>query len=105
MPGTRGARPGDDERRVPAAAAKPSEISLIRAARDAVEADPRRALALTNTHKRLYPQGVLSQERDVIAIEALRALGQEQAARSKAESFRQEHPDSAHGSTVPSSKP
>ncbi len=79
-----------------APSSKPSEVSLIRAARSALQSDPRRALSLTRQHERLYPSGLLVQEREVLAIEALRALGQKGQARDKARSFRQQHPQSAH---------
>lgn len=77
-------------------AKKPSEVSLIRSARAAVDGNPERALSLTQTHERLYPSGLLVQEREVIAIEALKTLGKAKDAQDKARSFRQQHPGSGH---------
>ncbi len=83
--------------RAPATA--PDEAQLLRAAQAALKTDPARALALTQEHKRRFPHGVLAQEREVIAIEALSKVDQA-AAKKRAEQFRQEYPGSAHESKV-----
>src|SRR5690606_877739 len=62
--------------------------------------DPKRALALTREHKRLYPNGKLSQEREVIAIEALSRLDQKNRAQQKATEFSEKYPESAHPKKV-----
>lgn len=81
----------------PAAEAKPiSETSLLEAARSIVKSDPRRALALTEEHRRRFPNGVLAQEREVLAIEALSALGRSDAAETRARDFGRQYPGSAH---------
>lgn len=74
----------------------PSEAQLLERARRALTSDPARALALTRQHAARFPHGVLQQEREVIAIEALRRLGQSGAASQRANSFEQSYPDSAH---------
>ncbi len=78
----------------------PSEASLLQAAQSALKTDPHRALALVDEHRRLYPNGALAQEREVIAIEALSRLGRTEQAREKAKDFKQRYPDSAHESKV-----
>ncbi|PKN38080.1 MAG: hypothetical protein CVU63_16030, partial [Deltaproteobacteria bacterium HGW-Deltaproteobacteria-20] len=57
---------------------------------------PDRALALTREHERRFPRGVLAQEREVIAIQALAAMGEGEAARKKADGFDEKYPDSPH---------
>lgn len=78
----------------------PSEATLLASARSALKSDPARALRLTQQHRELYPTGVLAQEREVIAIEALRKTGDVAAARSRADNFRAQHPSSIHRQKV-----
>ena len=73
-----------------------SEATLLDTARAALNADPRRALALTQEHARRFPHGALVQEREVIAIEAMSRLGQTDAARRRAGEFERQFPGSAH---------
>ncbi len=80
----------------------PSEASILERARRNLSKDPAAALAATQEHKRLYPRGVLAQEREVIAIEALKRLKREAEAKSRAETFETEHPESAHQRKVES---
>jgi cytoskeletal protein RodZ len=80
----------------PKRAAKPSEASLLSQAQRALKSDPARALAITRQHKRLYPTGALSQEREVIAIEALSRLNKKGSAQQKADAFKEKYPESAH---------
>lgn len=82
------------------APAKPDEAALLEQARRALVTDPQRALAITRRHQALYPHGVLVQEREVIAIEALRRLGREGQASDRANSFEKSYPDSAHRRAV-----
>jgi hypothetical protein len=84
--------------RAPAAgsAARLGEAELLELARRALATDPARALRLTERHKQSFPKGVLQQEREVIAIEALRRLGRAGAASQRAGEFEQQFPDSAH---------
>jgi len=81
-------------------APKPSEASLLGQAQRALKSDPARALAITREHKRLYPAGALSQEREVIAIEALARLNRKGSAQEKANQFSQKYPESAHQQKV-----
>jgi hypothetical protein len=75
--------------------ARPSELSLIQRA-EAARGRPAEALAVLDTHQRLYPQGNLAQEREVLAIELLLKVGQSAQARSRAAQFQERYPSSAH---------
>jgi outer membrane protein assembly factor BamD (BamD/ComL family) len=85
------------------AAAGPSEASLLQRAQAALRGDPARALTLTQEHRRRYPHGKLSQEREVIAIEALSRLGRSSEAGKRAEDFGKSYPGSAHQKKVETS--
>jgi hypothetical protein len=73
-----------------------SEVALLRLARSELSADPRHALALTDEHRRRFPGGALTQEREVIAILALSQLGQTESAKKRGLEFEQHYPGSAH---------
>lgn len=93
----------------PQKAPQQSEASLLEQARSLLATNPGRALALTRDHQRRFPNGVLSQEREVIAIDALSRLEREAEAEKRAKSFQERFPDSAHqrkvGDTLPDSSP
>jgi hypothetical protein len=72
------------------------EFALLRAARQAISDHPERALALTNEHARLFPAGMLAQEREAIAVEALVKLGRASQAQARARTFLAAHPDSPY---------
>jgi hypothetical protein len=74
----------------------PSEAELLRQAQASVKKDPKRALALIQEHKRRFPNGALSQEREVIAIDALQQLGEHEQVKKRARDFEKRYPDSAH---------
>lgn len=82
------------------AATAPSEIELLRDARFALRQSPGRALELTDQHVRLYPQGKLTQERELLAISALVALGRRTAALSRGASFERLFPASPYRKQV-----
>jgi len=77
-----------------------SEAGFLRRTRAALAGDPARALRMTEEHAARFPRGVLVQERDVIAIDALVRLGRRDEARAKAMSFRARYPSSAHASRI-----
>ena len=72
-----------------------SEAELLEQARSALKSDPARALSRANQHASRYPAGALVQEREVIAIKALRALDRDAEAERRAESFAKAYPGSA----------
>jgi len=47
-------------------------------------------------HERRYPDGLLVQEREVVAVAALAETGQQDEARRRAERFTEEHPRSTY---------
>ena len=79
----------------PAPAAQLSEAELLEQARAALRANPVRALQRANEHAARFPRGVLVQEREVLAIQALRQLGRSAEADRRAEAFAKAFPGSA----------
>lgn len=75
--------------------AGPSEADLLEEARALLARDPARALARANQTAARYPRGVLVQEREVIAIQALRRLGRDAEAERRARAFAKAFPGSA----------
>lgn len=72
------------------------ELALLGRARKALATSPSEALALCDLHQHRYDQGLLAQEREVIALDAELRLGRVSAARARAELFRNLYPGSAH---------
>jgi hypothetical protein len=79
----------------PGQVAQLSEAELLEQARSALRSDPARALARANEHRSRFPGGALIQEREVIAIKALRQLGRVPEADRRAEAFEKAFPGSA----------
>ncbi|HKU42091.1 MAG TPA: hypothetical protein VJR89_28225 [Polyangiales bacterium] len=79
----------------PQAAVPVSEVELISRAEALVDRSPAAALELLGTHERLYPQGMLGEERDVLRVDAEWALGQRARALGHARAFLQRYPSSA----------
>jgi hypothetical protein len=73
-----------------------SEAGLLQQAQAALKSNPQGALGLCRTHAKEFPNGPLSQEREVIAIEALVRLGRRSEAERRAQSFQRQFPGSAH---------
>lgn len=73
-----------------------SETVLLEQARAALQSRPAAALELTRRHQARFPRGVLAQEREVIAIEALQRLGRKTAARARAAEFERRYRGSVH---------
>jgi hypothetical protein len=69
-------------------------------AQKALRSEPALALALTSEHRQLYPRGTLAQEREVLAIEALAALGRADAASARAAAFESANPGSPYAVRV-----
>lgn len=78
------------------AAAAETELSLLKRAQANATTAPSEALALTKLHANRFPSGALSQEREVIAIDALVRLGRVAEAAQRAERFQANYPGSAH---------
>jgi hypothetical protein len=79
----------------PAPPAQLSEAELLEQARSALKSDPARALSRANEHRARFPGGVLVQEREVIAIQALRQMGRSAEADRRTEAFEKAFPGSA----------
>ncbi|APR87423.1 putative Fe-S oxidoreductase [Minicystis rosea] len=72
-----------------------SESQLLQRAHDALS-NPAEALRITDEHLARFPAGMLSQEREVLAVTALLALGRSGEARARAARFVALHPTSAY---------
>ncbi len=73
------------------------EIALVKRAYAALRnGDPQGALLLAGEHAKKFPAGMLTQEREVIAIDALVRLGRRAEAVQRANAFRKAFPSSAH---------
>jgi hypothetical protein len=77
-----------------------SETELLRRAQATLVTQPARTLALTTEHQRRFRDGALAEEREALAIEALRRLGRTQAADQRASLFLRRYPNSVHTSRV-----
>lgn len=62
--------------------------------------DPHAALATLNQMQSAFPNGELTQERDVLAVEVLAANGNTAAAKRKANAFIAAHPTSPHSARL-----
>jgi len=82
------------------AGVREDELALLARAQSSLAGDPKTALELTAVHERTYQGGVLVQEREVIAIDALLRLGRATEATSRAQRFHRHFPASAHGRRV-----
>jgi len=77
------------------------ETTLIRDARQALRAgDAARALRVLDECRRLFPAGVLQQERERLAIEALSKDGRAAEASARATAFLRKYPDSPHAGEI-----
>jgi len=88
-----------EEAQKPQSASEVTEAQILSEARKVLASDPGRALAGVQRHQQLFPSGALVQEREILAIEALRRLGREAEANARAQSFRTRFPSSIHGRT------
>jgi hypothetical protein len=76
------------------------EHVLLSEARQALPGDPSRALSLSESHRQHYPNGLLAPEREMIAIDALLALGRESEARARAAGVLRRWPGSSHAARI-----
>lgn len=73
-----------------------AEVKLLERAQDALRTSPDEALALSADHAKRFPSGMLVQEREVIAVEALVKTGRRDEARARADRFKTRFPGSSH---------
>jgi hypothetical protein len=72
------------------------ELALLEPARSSISrSDYAAALAAIAEHRRVFPHGQLSEEREALNVRALWGLGQRPAALSAAKAFRKRYPRSA----------
>jgi len=77
--------------------AGPGELALLDEAFRALRAsDPQAALAAAARHEAAFPQGAFVQERELIVVEALLALGRRDEANARGEAFLATYPTSSH---------
>lgn len=69
---------------------------MLQRAQDALRGRPADALEQANDHRKRYPDGMLAQEREVIAVEALEKLGRGAEADQRAAAFVRRYPGSSH---------
>jgi hypothetical protein len=84
----------------PPRARVPSEVELLEQAREALDHSPRRALHSVEQHRLHYCDGVLAEEREVLAIDGLLRLGRRDAAEARAARFRVTYPGSIHSARI-----
>jgi hypothetical protein len=77
------------------ATARPDELALIAQAQG-LRDQPQALLKVLKQHATWYPHGMLAQEREVLAVEALLAAGQIEAGKRRAARLEAEFPNSAH---------
>jgi hypothetical protein len=77
-------------------AANQDELVLLARAQALLAKDANATLALAAEHERTFSGGVLVQEREVMAIDALLRLGRKADAIARAERFHRQFPTSAH---------
>ncbi len=73
-----------------------TEADYLARATGQIQKEPAEALALAEGHAARFPEGKLGQERELIAISALAALGRKAEARARANLFLTLFPESAH---------
>ncbi len=80
------------------------EEALLEQARRGLEADPAAALRRLDMHATRFPDGQLSEERDLLRVRAHLAAGDQAAARAAARAFLYAYPRSIHRTEVESAK-
>jgi hypothetical protein len=86
--------------RVPTAQETATELSLLEKAQSALAGDPEQTLALADESIRRFPDGVLREHAEVLAIEALLHARHVDVARERAKKFHADHPRSIHGAAI-----
>lgn len=97
------ARPASNARRRGARALVPSnsqfaeELLLLERANASLVSRPQRSLALAREHRQRFQRGVLVEEREMLAVQALIRLGRLDDARRRADALRAAYPHTAYG--------
>ena len=86
----------------PVVVKEPTEAELLLQARRALSSDPAQALGWVREHERRFSTPSLAQEREIIAIDALRRLNRLREANARAERFHARYPSSIHGRSIES---
>lgn len=94
------ARAGSGAKFEPAKIDAEGELVLLERSRAALAHDARLALELTEQHLRQYPRGVFSEEREILAIDALEKLRRRPEAFGRARAFITRYPHSTHARRV-----
>lgn len=90
------APPANDARRSLSVRQYATELALLEPARSSISrGDYSAALAAIGRHRREFPSGQLSEEREALRVRALWGLGQRPAALTAAKAFRKRYPKSA----------
>ncbi|MDB4992569.1 MAG: hypothetical protein JWM74_1, partial [Myxococcaceae bacterium] len=76
------------------------EAQLMESARHSLATDPATALLRTDDHRRSFPHGQLADERELIAIDALRRLGRPTEARTRGEALLRRDPSGLYAERV-----
>jgi hypothetical protein len=93
--------PGANRTREPARTTSPgAEAALLEKARAALPARPAEALRIAQEHARSFKRGILTEEREVIAIQALRQLGRKAEADQRAAQFERKYRGSVHQNKI-----
>lgn len=77
-----------------------AEASLVDRAKRSLAGAPSMALELTDEAKRDFPNGMLVEEREAIAVQALAKLGRTEQAKQRGERFLSRYARGAHASAV-----
>jgi hypothetical protein len=85
-----------------AAKAMAPELDLLSRAQRLLARDPAAALEVIDEHARAYPAGEFVEEREALAIDALRRLGRRQEAQARAQGFLLRYPASPHRERIES---
>jgi hypothetical protein len=76
------------------------ELILLGRARRIMPADPARALALADEHRARYRVGILTEERELLAVEALLRLKRRDEAEQRGRAFARTFPNSVQAPRV-----
>jgi hypothetical protein len=88
--------PVEDAVAAPEPRQAPSELALLGRVQGLLARDPDAALALLEEHRDSFPRGAFSEEREALAIDALRRLGRRVELRARAQAFLARYPASPH---------